>query len=1443
MDNNNYNTAEELVKNFFLGGGVEVSNVTINGQSNRRNYVGTFQANGSNIGIPQGIVLTTGRAGGSFSNSGNTTPWEGYNGSNQSDAQLTALAGNSTRDATILEFDFVPVSDTIRFRYVFASEEYIEYVCSEYNDVFAFYLSGGTTINYPAPGVNLALIPGTNIEVAINTVNSGFPGGNANVGTPCNLNFPFYYVNNLGGTTVQYDGFTTVFEAVAIVTPCENYHIKLAIADVIDRFYDSAVFLQNFESNLNSLDIYYQGQNSSDSLYEGCQTGSLFFELDQPFAFDFSLPITLGGTATNGTDFPAIPSSVFFAAGDTLAEIIISPLADSLVEGNEILEINIDYSSNLLSVCSESFQISILEEAAAQPFLVSCDSVSESEVFFSWPDGVGLTFQVSTDNGNTYINPNLSDTSHVVSGLNPGDTVSILVNSFDPGWVCPEPIEVEAICATIPCTFTAVNIVTDSIRCFGDSTGQASVSVEGGTPPFSYIINNNLGQIDSVFSDLPAGWHFIEVLDVFGCAIIDSFYIFENNLLELNVASNPVLCNGGDDGQLTLSGSGGIPPYSYSLDGTNWQTNNIFNNFFTGSYAVFIQDDVGCITSILTTISEPPLLTWVDIATTSITCMDSCGTITMNVIGGSIPYEYSFDNGATWQIDNILNCAIESGDWPVIVRDVNGCFISDTAVVQDDRYIIQDTLNLEFCTGDTIFTGNEIYNSSGYFTQNLLDVNSCDSILHIFIIELLLKYDTLNIEICYGEEYDGINYYNNEILEETFNTPQCDSFLTTFITVLNLDTTYLTDASCSAQDTGIFEVILPNQNGCDSIIYTNVILLEKDTTYLTDASCSSQDTGIYEVILSNQNGCDSIIYTNVILLEKDTTYLTDASCSAQDTGIFEVILPNQNGCDSFIYTSVSLLEKDTTYLADASCSPQDTGIFEVILSNQNGCDSIIYITVELLLSDTIYLDSLTCFSSDTGIFNYYYNNQYGCDSLIVVSKSLYPYIDFNVDTVLCPGTSFLGQIVNQPVVIYEEFFNANGCLDSIVYNIDLFNVIDPVIQGEASFCEGGFTELTVSNFESYFWSTGDTAASIQIITEGIYGVTVSDVNGCTSENSFEVFPPVSVDINALSQTDFKGFDVRCADSEDGIILANISGGIPPYSLVWNTGSTNIEIINLSAGDYSITVTDAIGCIDEDNITLNAPPPLFGNLVMMPVSCFGLSDGQILLQNPSGGVPPYQYQLNNTTQSDTLFSNVSSGVYDVAIIDENNCEYKLSATIPQPDPVEVFAIENYIVELGESVQLEVIPAFSPDSIIWSPADFLSCTDCLNPTANPLESIEYNVFLWDENGCETSTQLFIEVQKNRNVFIPNIFTPDGDGLNDLFQVYTGGEVEKINSIKLFDRWGELIFEEYDIIPNDPTHGWNGTYKGKDLNPAIFIYLIEVQYKDKIKEKFSGDFLLWR
>ena len=353
-------TIDSLVQNVLVGQGVTVSNVRFNGSTGAvaSNAIGRFStgATSTNLGITEGIIIGTGAVSYAVGQESSATHSSSA-GTNYSCAELMNYAGNTAvNDCAVLEFDFVPLSDSIKFRYVFASEEYPGFVCSDYNDIFGFFLTGINPNGGMYSAKNIALIPNSNNIISINNVNGGVAAGTA---TPCLLNNTQYYVNNSGSTMITYGGFTTVLTAEAKVIPCQTYHLKMAIADLGDNDYDSGVFLEANSLSSNAIDFNFvnaANQGMPSDLYEGC-VATIKMSRPHQLSTPTRINIDFEGTATNGVDFAMVNPYVFFPANTDTFLLTIQPYMDVESEGVD----GVEYAKFVLSAengCPRSDSVS-----------------------------------------------------------------------------------------------------------------------------------------------------------------------------------------------------------------------------------------------------------------------------------------------------------------------------------------------------------------------------------------------------------------------------------------------------------------------------------------------------------------------------------------------------------------------------------------------------------------------------------------------------------------------------------------------------------------------------------------------------------------------------------------------------------------------------------------------------------------------------------------------------------------------------------------------------------------------------------------------------------------------------------------------------------------------------------------------------------------------------
>ncbi|MFZ4402361.1 MAG: choice-of-anchor L domain-containing protein [Bacteroidales bacterium] len=354
-------TPQQLVQSVLLGSGVTVSNVQFNGSllaPATSNQLGSFTTGftPTNLGFPAGIIMASGAIA-SATNGAITTAITGTQLTLV--PELTQYAGTSAiHDAAVLEFDFLPLSDTIKFRYAFGSNEYPNFVCSSYNDIFGFFITGQNPNGPNYVGTNIALIPGTNNPVSINTVNGGISAGSA---SPCVLTNTQYYHTPIPNVT--YHGLTTVLTAIAVVVPCTPYHIKLAIADLGDNAYDSGVFLEanSFSSNAVTISTSYTSVTAAPMAIEACNNAIVKFTIPVVKTDTTVFPLIISGTAINGIDYQQIPNVVYILPGQTSTSLTIIPIQDNITEPMETVFIKVDDTTiTSCAIAGDSILINIL---------------------------------------------------------------------------------------------------------------------------------------------------------------------------------------------------------------------------------------------------------------------------------------------------------------------------------------------------------------------------------------------------------------------------------------------------------------------------------------------------------------------------------------------------------------------------------------------------------------------------------------------------------------------------------------------------------------------------------------------------------------------------------------------------------------------------------------------------------------------------------------------------------------------------------------------------------------------------------------------------------------------------------------------------------------------------------------------------------------------------
>ncbi|MEY3050844.1 MAG: hypothetical protein RLY31_629, partial [Bacteroidota bacterium] len=500
-----------------------------------------------------------------------------------------------------------------------------------------------------------------------------------------------------------------------------------------------------------------------------------------------------------------------------------------------------------------------------------------------------------------------------------------------------------------------------------------------------------------------------------------------------------------------------------------------------------------------------------------------------------------------------------------------------------------------------------------------------------------------------------------------------------------------------------------------------------------------------------------------------------------------------------------------------SCDPAQTGTVTTVLSNQFGCDSTVVLTTALLPSDTTFLFLNTCLAADTGTVQTILSNQFGCDSLVLTLTSLLPPAACELDLTFAADTI--------------------GCEESTG------TIVLTILNGSGPY--------------AFTWTSSDgstgagTIPLAQVPTPvpdlppGIYSFELSDPDGLTSTVTTAVFQPAPLQVSLQVDSDFNGADLSCPDATDGAATVTVvSGGLPPYAYLWSNGDTDAGSAGLPAGTASVTVTGSAGCSAVGTVDLTAPPPLAVTLAAVQPDCFGNGTGSLLLTQVGGGTGPYRYALDGGDwQTDPLFDRLPPGPYLLRIQDANGCESTASANLLAYTAPAVSLGDDQELAYGDAVTLQPviqIAAGALGNITWSGTD---CPDCPSVTVQPLTTTAYGITVTDTAGCDASDEIVLFVRKDFRFFFPNVFSPDGNGINDHFTVFAGPQVVRIREMTVFDRWGETVFTGRDLLPNDTAAGWDGTARGQDLPAGVFTFLAVLEFVDGGSELVKGAVTLVR
>ena len=389
---------------------------------------------------------------------------------------------------------------------------------------------------------------------------------------------------------------------------------------------------------------------------------------------------------------------------------------------------------------------------------------------------------------------------------------------------------------------------------------------------------------------------------------------------------------------------------------------------------------------------------------------------------------------------------------------------------------------------------------------------------------------------------------------------------------------------------------------------------------------------------------------------------------------------------------------------------------------------------------------------------------------------------------------------------------------------------------------------------TWLWSGPGGFTSTQqnptVTAPGDYTVTATASNGCSTPAA----ATVSADTTGPNVSLATPGQLDCATTRVNLNATVQTAG--NYTFTWTTTSGNILTgANTptpqvsAAGNYVITVLNNVnGCTTIDSVSVRVDPsvPSAAPRHTRNVTCFGDTNGSIVIDSIIGGTGPFVYSIDNLPFGPTAsFNSLPPGVHSIVIQDAKGCELEVSAIIMEPEELIVALGPDTTIHLGDEIILSLNNIVNDTSRIahltFTPVGLFTVNSSGLDTLHPTYSFRYQAMVVDSNGCKASDERAIIVDKTRYVYIPNIFYPESTTDNNLFMITGGKDVARIKTFQVYDRWGQVVHEYFDFLPNDVNSAWDGKIKGKKANPAVFVYYAEIEFVDGETVLYKGDVML--
>ncbi|MCC6459685.1 MAG: gliding motility-associated C-terminal domain-containing protein [Saprospiraceae bacterium] len=1201
--------------------------------------------------------------------------------------------------------------------------------------------------------------------------------------------------------------------------------------------------------------------------YQWSNTGAAE-DLSAVPAGTYTVTVSAGGSCTNTASFNVANTALPPQLSESIAPALCGQNSGgiNLTVSSSTTPYTFDWSNtadteDISSVASGSYTVTVtgangcstiktldVPENVVSPDISGIPSPNTSCVS---NDG-SINLSVSPANLSYTFNWSGSQTSQNIGNLAPG-TYTVTVNG---GGACTN------VASFIIDNVAEAPMLTDSIfaALCGQNSGGVNLSISGATTPYTF--NWSTGALIEDLGSVVPGTYSVTVTGANGCTVIGAYTVPEDVVLPAitgsPTANTSCIIN---NGAIDLMVSPGTLMYTYAWSGGPTTAN--LTDLAPGNYTVTVNGGGSCISTATFTVNNDIKAVSLSGMLTDILCFgDKTGAIDVSVSGGTAPFQYQWSPVGTGNSEDLLG--LVSGPYAVTVTDALGCTATQSYALKQPNSKLQLTCSqssnvsfpgatdgaaaidisggvapyqINWTPGSTqsglaagVFSINNL--GVGSYDVTVTDANGCTSIcaFTISIINCETKLGAMSNSLlalcgtgCLTANYNTLGQFlePDDVLQFVLHEGS-GAQIQNEIARSNQSGFCFDPANMNYGTTYYISAVAGNNDGSGNVNLshfctvvstgTPIVFYEQPTA--AAATPASLSCAVAQVSLS---GSSDVVGSAFAWSTGNGTILgnpNQAQVQATSAGVYRLII-NTNGClDTVVVQVLDITNQPEAEILVNPSDVLDCTISQIVLSGDVKGTSD---------ANTIWLSNGNVYAGGT--------------TITIDVPGVYEFVI--LDTLsFCSDTALVE--IDEDLAYPPLFLNPAGLLTCVN------NVVN--LSGGSPFPGIQFTWATINGTDTTFVGTG---SSLSVTAPGVYFLMGEDpVNHCMNSVNIQVNADVTAPV-ANAGTPFK---IACY-GETASLDGSGSTGLAGLTFQWSTFdgqlvtglNTATPQIN-EPGTYTLLVTNpGNGCTDSDQISITPDDPVATAKVDQP-DCEG-DKGRIIVDTVIGAAPPILYSIDNgahfTTQN--LFVNLVPGSYTILVQDANGCSTSVDAVVNAPELFQLSLDPQVILQLGDSYQINTqlsLPLSSVESINWIPATGLDCDTCLNPLASPLSTTLYRITVYSKAGCKETAPILLLVDKRADVYVPNIFSPDSDGENDVFTIYADPKsVKTIKSFQVFSRWGEMVYEYYNFDPNNPAYGWDGRHRGQELNPAVFGWSAVIEVIDGREVLYEGDVTLKR